>query len=486
MTPHFWNTNCTGNTYDVRGKWLNWLGDTGWRSIATQVQGDRTVSELPYQVEFPASAQGDCIINADNRFSMKRHVEERNGSNSEPALDMTVQALAQTNVTGHADPTHPERWLYPGAWPGTTLRYGIWHGRSPRVEKVLEIDPTQVNGALQYQFLVKTGSANEYFTGPKTGARRPLWTGNLRAVPTNTQAEGIFIAKGNSEHRGVTLKAAVAWYFEAGVEVRVPITLRSRETAPGVVEITKLIPASVVLAARQAGSMLFTDATFYPDSNPETNTVDGFMLAVAITYPNWTTLRSTPTTYDSYATYLGPSTTSHTLHWVRTGDGTDKWQRLARTMFLFDTSSLAGSVDAATFSFYELGEKDSTVNPKLNVYSSSPASDTDLVTGDFDTSKYGTTPFSTGINVTAIAEDAYNGFAFNATGNAAVDISGITRLAVCSEEDRDDVQPTWPSTFSMGKTGMTFADKSGTANDPKLEVTTVLATPNRSLLGVGT
>ena len=470
--PHFWNTQVINRvdgktTFDIRGKWLNWMSSGGWRKIVADVKSDRTITELPYDVRFPLTAQGECDILANGRFSMKRHIDEKNGDNSEPDFDMQVQALAESNVTGHQDPDHPERWVYPGAWPGTTLRYGIWWGRSPRIEKVLEIDPTQVNGNLRYKFLVKMGADNQYFTGPKTGARRPLWTGNLRAVPTNTQAEGIFIAKGNSEHRGVTLKAAVAWYFEAGVEVRVPITLRSRETAPGVVEITKLIPASVVLAARQAGSMLWTDATFYPDPSPETNTADGNCQRVSAN-SLWYILRNSPGTFgqDNLASYGQWMTDS--------GTTSGRWDRINRTGFSFDTSSLSGEVESASFEQFNDGFSTNQLGFDHTIYWFNPASNTAVVAADFTLGRFGTTAWSDDqYTVTEIASGNSQAWAFNATGLLGIE-DGITSLAIRSVKDNSLVSPPWSSNKRDSYTPY-FAEQSGTANDPKLEVTTAAA-----------
>lgn len=467
MIQHFWNTQKEslpgGRTrYDVRGKWTGYMPTSStWSPIDTTIQADRTVTEVPYEVQFPLTSQGDCIINANSRFSMKRHIDEKNGSNSEPALDLTVQALAQTNVTGHADPNNPERWLYPGAWPGTTLRYGIWHGRAPRIEKVLEIDPNQVRGSLQYQFLLKTSPGNEYFTGPKNGARRPPWTGNLRAVPTDTEADGIFIAKGNSAWRGVTLKASVAWYFEAGVEVRVPITLRSRKMSPGVVEVTKLIPVTVVNAARQAGSLLFADATFYPDPDPETSTFDGRCFQFN-NEGTWSDLRnvaicSSTTTNDAMVSLIV----------VQSDSGTDTWERMIRWAFLFDTSSLFGYVASAVFSFSSSGcSANYSPDTDIRLYSVSPNSNTDLITSDWAT-------FSdTAISDTQ-AQPIGSGYKhWTLTDLTKVDINGITKLGMRSVADATDTPPTWQASTNDLWTSMIFSETSGTTSDPKLEATT--------------
>lgn len=262
MIQHSWNAERSGNQFTFRGKWSGFkLPDGTWRPINTAITPDFSLVESPYKVQFPVDSQGTCSIHADGRFSMRRHVLEKNGDNSENAMDLDVIALCERNVTGHIDPLNPNRILYPDAWPGTTFRYGLWHGRSLRVEKVLEIDPAAVpSGPLKYKFHLRSSSA-KMWRGSRQGRR--LWKGQVKSL-VELEGESIFLAHGDSQLRGVTLRPAVAWWFADGKMIRKAIRLRIESIDAQTTEITKVIPAAFVRAARKAGSKIYTDATPIP------------------------------------------------------------------------------------------------------------------------------------------------------------------------------------------------------------------------------
>ena len=166
MTPLTWNADREILT-DGRAQtrfgvgWRNYQrGSDPWRAISGEVQSDLTVTAFPGSVQFPVSSQGECDILIDGGFSMKRHIDEGNGSNPDPEFSMTLQTLCQHNVAGTINPDNPNQVLYPDAWDSAHLRYGIWHARSARIEKVVEIHTMPAGtGDIEYQFRMRSSKA---------------------------------------------------------------------------------------------------------------------------------------------------------------------------------------------------------------------------------------------------------------------------------------------------------------------------------------
>jgi hypothetical protein len=156
--------------------------------------------------------------------------------------------------------------------------------------------------------------------------------------------------------------------------------------------------------------------------------------------------------------------------YVSSGAGSTMFRDLYRSVFLFNTVTLDDgcSVSAATFSPY-LGSKfDGLVDtPTVNVCSSAPASNTDLVAGDYDS--LGTTLFASSKLWRDITSYAYNNFALNAAGIAAISKTGVTKLGVrYNDIDVSRGTPHWVQ-YQTNSIMMTYAE--GGSNKPKLAVT---------------
>jgi len=155
------------------------------------------------------------------------------------------------------------------------------------------------------------------------------------------------------------------------------------------------------------------------------------------------------------------------------GSSTD-WIGLARSIFTMDTSSLGASatVNSAVFSVIPSSKTDNAgISPDMNVFSSSPADSNDVVAGDYDS--LGTTPFSTAKAYADIVIASYNDFTLNASGLAAISLTGITELGLRNENyDADNVEPLHPGGLSNLQSRVLgyFADSTGTTNDPKLVI----------------
>lgn len=210
----------------------------------------------------------------------------------------------------------------------------------------------------------------------------------------------------------------------------------------------------------------FDTLTAYPNANPETVSVDGNVLRdIPPSTENWATIRA------GAGTGRSDSGSSGAFFQVQASSTTDNWWTLGRSIFLFDTSGIGAlsNVISATMSLYVTSVSNSFAVAQwdLNIFSSSPASNTALANADFST--LGTTQFST--SQSGFSTPAYNDFIFNSSGLAAIAKAGISKFGARNATyDAAGATAIWESTKQASISGY-FADQTGTTQDPKLVVT---------------
>jgi len=211
----------------------------------------------------------------------------------------------------------------------------------------------------------------------------------------------------------------------------------------------------------------FDTLTVYPDPDPETTTVDGGVSNVPASTV-WATIRGAANGTSTQQS--GPATSTCRVRCTAT---TNQYDVMTRGIFLFDTSSIgAGSgVTAATFGL-TASAIDEGLSPAsyLVLCASNPATNTDIVVGDYST--FGSTRYATDVYQAGAYTDSatYNTWTMNATGRAAVDMTGITKLATRSAYDFDNAEPVWSSGANSFITVL-LAEQTGTSTDPKLIAT---------------
>lgn len=231
------------------------------------------------------------------------------------------------------------------------------------------------------------------------------------------------------------------------------------------------------------GQLVASNATdtFYPDPNPETTTVDGKVWYFSLSGPSWTVTVQPATN----GTAAAPTASEDYLqNYLRTGSNTG----LTRGFFLFDTSSIddSNTIDSATLSFY-VNSKNNENNDGYdyqNIFSSTPASNTDLVTEDYD--QIGSTKFSSDVDYGSISATAYLDFSLNASGLANISKTGVSKFSTREGHDVDNVAPS--ASGDGNYLYIRLADYTGTTSDPKLVVTHSAAASRNSnllLLGIG-
>ncbi len=150
---------------------------------------------------------------------------------------------------------------------------------------------------------------------------------------------------------------------------------------------------------------------------------------------------------------------------------TDMWHRIRRGIFTFDTSSIPddATIVTAVFSLYgrTSDPKSDNLNilPDVNIYSASPASNNNLVGGDFNS--LGKIPYCDTLIAYADWVVGWNDFVLNPTGRAAISLTGVTKIGTRNVNyDVDEVEPAWSSNLGS----YLQCDGSENTNPPKLVV----------------
>ena len=356
---------------------------------------------------------------------------------------------------------------YRDAWgDGLHLRYTIWHARGVRATREAVIDrmPHGDSEFVKASWLVRAPSVRAISDGRPVFSESRFATVYGRGLSIHQDSHGDL-----SQSRGAGLRKPQAWYYSStgeltAIDLKVDIeVLSDGETA----RFTKWIPRSFIAKGLASGGSVFADDTtvFRPDANTETSTVDGRVRESGVS-DDWSTI------HDAAGTDANDSTGNLASAVGFAEDSTmDSWASLSRYIALFDTSSLTSdaTITSATLKFKKFGTTEDGHYAGAVVVSSSPASNTALVAGDYDST--GTTAYSDVIDYFDITGAAFKTFTLNASGEAAISLTGITKLAIVEDYyDRANYDPGWMDGATVTKLGIKTADATGTASDPKLTV----------------
>ncbi|TAK94508.1 hypothetical protein EPO05_06260 [Patescibacteria group bacterium] len=214
----------------------------------------------------------------------------------------------------------------------------------------------------------------------------------------------------------------------------------------------------------------FNTLTSYPDADPETTTVDGFVDRNLPTGSGeaWTSIiagagnESNSNGTVAYGAYM-------------TGDSvSNQWKFLIRYILLFDTGSIpiGSSITSATLSVNGNNKTDQlSASPDTNIYSSGTASNTEINFADYG--NFGSTAFSTAIAYSGWSTTGYNDFILNASGLSNIAIGGISKFGLRNANyDVAASAPPWASLANSQLAGDS-ADVAGVSTDPKLVITYV-------------
>lgn len=223
-----------------------------------------------------------------------------------------------------------------------------------------------------------------------------------------------------------------------------------------------------------------TTDTFYPDANPETNSVDGYVYRSS-SGTTFSLLHNAVNGSGSADSGTAATAVELTAH----ASTSDDYTMLLRSIFGFNTASIGSdTISSATFSVRGSGKSDAMSQSVCLDHRSAPISATALANGDFDYTNYDATDQASRIAIASWNTGGYNDFALNATGISNVNTSGISWFSLRISSDLDNSAPTW----SAGADAFAFiryADYTGTSTDPKLVVvhSAVSATTDANFFG---
>ncbi len=213
-----------------------------------------------------------------------------------------------------------------------------------------------------------------------------------------------------------------------------------------------------------------TTDTFYPDANPESTSVDGYVARGSVD-ETFSTLRS------------GAGTgfqDSNTPIWVQIQSSvtTNQWAAVNRMIILFDTATLSDTdtIDSATFSLYVVSQENAFGgSPALDLVDSNPASNTGLANADYG--NVGTVLLASAKLFSNITSSQYNDWTLNSTGLSNISKTSVSKFGMRIDGDVTNTAPTtWASNTYQALQGFA-ADVAGTTQDPKLVVEHSAPTP---------
>ena len=194
-------------------------------------------------------------------------------------------------------------------------------------------------------------------------------------------------------------------------------------------------------------SVIPASITSYSDADPEVITCDGYVRSDGSGSYLWADLHD--------ATIGGVAFSSGIISYIaiQSHTSSDQWLHIFRTLLSFPLSDIPGSATITGITLYARGSNKSDglgCTPTLNVYSSTPLSNTDVTTGDYD--QFGTTAYCDTAITYANFVAAWNSFEFNTTGVAAAQTayeatSKVLNLGLREAAyDVADSAPAWSAT----------------------------------------
>jgi len=215
-----------------------------------------------------------------------------------------------------------------------------------------------------------------------------------------------------------------------------------------------------------------TTSTFY-------SSIDMGVGLMTTTNRTWSTIRTTAT-----GDTLNDAVNQEGIAWLTSSYLSDNWTRMARGMFLFDTSAIpdTNTISSATLTLTGAASYNSfSTYPGVALVSANPSSTSSFSTSDYNYTKYGTTRYAT--DKTSWNASGANNFALNSTGISAISKTGISKFGTRSKCDADNSPPNWEASktfYAYSK----FVEETGTSSDPKLVVVHAVPSSIKSINGL--
>lgn len=459
-----------GNQYRilVASKQVNYLAQDGkFHPIITEPTWNGTqwvVASSTQEVTFPARSDGDATLNNNDRYDTETG---RTITTTPQTVAITAEGVASvTGVKEYGNTGRGNSWYvrYPDAYAsGADLIYRVWHAGKPSMEKLARFDSAPASDVeLPYVY--------EFSTDPAFGAwnkKRPYEIPAGYSVPVQyTDAP-----------RSVQIEPMEVWDSNTTTPKVARIKATIEKVATNTYRITKHIPASYFTGVTYP---VYTDATISSLYATVDNNCQSFHTST------WSTARQA-TDADS-----GGCSAVTSDYWQAENDAGDDI-RIKRYFVAMDTGTAGlpacASVSAATY--YQFHGASYTGSQYLNILQSNHATWNDPVSADFD--QCGESA-SLGFGAAAVAatdfiegstrdntytDNAYNGWALNATGTTWLAGVGETKPAGASASGKSQFCFRWnwdldnTDPHGLGRSYRLFRHLpySGTSSDPYLDIT---------------
>lgn len=213
----------------------------------------------------------------------------------------------------------------------------------------------------------------------------------------------------------------------------------------------------------QDGKVGNTTSTFYSDPDVESTSVDGSARYATGASGSWATARAA-------VTGTSADTTGSLVFGTSEAAGSTNNFTIIRMFTLFDSSAIpdGDTITSATVSLYIVSKNDGDDDGSDYVWisTSTPASNTDITTADYD--QVGLTSLATSVDITGITLSVYQDFALNATGVLQVSKTGVSKFGWKEGHDVDNNQIA--NNAQVNVSPVSADTGAGTATDPKLVV----------------
>ena len=449
-----------GKKEEFHVKWIHWLdADNTWKDIDTEIidKGSYfSINGAPFKVEIPKISTDTAKFIVDNRWDIfqKKEINELPFTQTIRARGVaSVSGIIERGNFGFGTTTYV---IYPNAYPllGADLIYYIHYGRAPNLQKLIRFNTPLLTDK---DFEFEIGYSNSTNAKRHEGSTFVSWDKNTKITTkkgvTHQKIEGI-------NKRSISFKDFKIWDSKNKKDdVLVTYERITGETYL----LTKKIPASFF---SNATLPIYSDAssTFFPDPDVETTSFDGssaYSTAAGGTFAEAHDAAAGTSAQDSTGAAGGLNVTE------RTAD-TNLFD-IVRTFYLFDTSSLpdTATIDSATFRFavYDKTNTDNDGQDYVNIFTTTPASNTALITADFD--QIGTTQQATSVDFGSLTSEANNTLTLNATGLTNISKTSITKFGMREGHDSENSIITTDTGNTMNTR---YAETAGTGEDPMLTV----------------
>jgi hypothetical protein len=450
--------------------WINYVEANGqWKPINTHFvdAGERfEVSQAPFIMRAPKLSTDTAEFISNNRYDIFT-----DSIIIEDDFSMLIKAIDIAEVRGEIEIGNlgfgqTNYVIYRNAYPNldADLIYYVQHGCVPCLRKLVRFNSKPESDiALKFELSFQENTCIK--------DHGEIW--DKKSTLSSKGAVSFRREEGNSM-RGIGLYDLYLW---DKWDNRQKIDAELSPLDNNKILLTKHIPLTYF---DNVSFPCYTDASasFNPDANPETSSVDGYMTR-EVDNQSWTSIRSGAGTAANDS-----STTLYMI--IEAGKNNDEFGLMRRIKLVFDTSSIGAGyyIDSADLKYTPSIILSNAFSSSIAITSATTVSDTSLSASDYNIASFGSTRLASDVLVSSMTAGVEVSAALNAAGISNIDLEGKSRFALRLDHDVDDVQPAWSSNAS---TDLRFYSSDNGADEPQLDITYFEETNNINLplLGVG-